>query len=207
MKKALLILTGVSVKPYGMDALNKDPNVLGYFKQNYELIEELDYNQYLDSYTLQTSFNLKYFDPVRLTLNPFRRHKIIQEIEFKIKAWQLTGYEVDLLCHSQGCWVAALTNLHINRAIFTGSPIGFKNSIGRFIVRENIAPGLWSSPLFVCERFLNLYSSKDFVGNVPSLIKKWFFGAKFFKEIDTGTLHDFSQYLNFIILNNLLKFI
>ena len=205
MKKALLILSGITVKTYGMDTLNKDLNVLGYFKRNYELIEELDYNKDLDSYTLQTAFNLKYLDPLRLTLNPFRRHKIIRELESKIKSWQIEGYEVDLLCHSQGCWVSALTNLHINQVIFTGSPVGFKNLLGRSVVRASISRWFWSRPSFTCDKFLNLYSSKDFVGNVPSLEEKWLFGSKLSKEIDCMTSHDFNEYLHFIVVNDLLK--
>jgi hypothetical protein len=205
VKKALLILSGITVKTYGMDTLNKDQNVLGYFKQNYELIEELDYNKHLDSYTLQISFNLKYLDPLRLTLNPFRRHKIIRVLESKIRSLQIEGYEVDLVCHSQGCWVVALTNLHIDQAIFTGSPIGFRNLLGRSIVRASISPWPWSKTPFTCDKFINLYSSNDFVGNVPSLNKEWFFGAKLSKEIDCMTSHDFNEYLHFITTNNLLK--
>lgn len=207
MKNALVILTGISVGPYGVETLNKESALLNYFNNNYDLIQELDYNKHLDSYTIQTKFNLKYLDPVRLRLNPFRRHKIIKEIELAVRELQLQGYNVDFLCHSQGCWVAAMTELNVRNCIFTGSPIGFQNPVGRFIVRANIAPWPWSKPSFRCERFLNLYSTYDFVGRVPSLISKWFFGASSTKEIDCMNSHSFDEYLHFIVRNNLLKFI
>lgn len=207
MKKFLLILSGISVKPYGIETLKTNQVLWKKLIDLYgeENIVELDYNQYLDSFTIQNEFNLKYFDPLRLKLNPFRRNKILKSIENLIETKQNQGYTIDSLCHSQGCWVLALSKAKLNKVIFTGSPIGFENTIGRMIVRQSICPFPWSKPLMSCEIFINLYSDNDFVGHIPSLKEeKWRFGAKETKEIMTGTPHDLDLYSDFILKANLI---
>lgn len=201
MKRCLVVLTGITVKPYGIDTIKLDPRVNSTLISEYgeENIFEIDYNQYLDSWTIQNEFNLKYLDPVRLKLNPFRRHKILVTIERFIKQKQAEGYIVDCLCHSQGCWVLALCKVIVNKVIFTGSPIGFENVFGRFMVRNSICPFPWSTPPLKCFEFINCYSPLDFVGNLSSTRDtKWQFSAQKLTEFCTNTAHDFGEYLHFL---------
>ena len=202
MKKYLIILSGVSVKSYGLETLKHNDELWQKLCSIYgeKNIFEPDYNQYLDSWTIQHNFNLKYLDPLRLKLNPFRRNKILKSIENLIKMKKQQGYEVDAICHSQGCWVLAMCKSKLNKVIFTGSPIGFQSVIGRALVRQSICPFPWSKPNLSCRKIINLYSDYDFIGKFPSLDdKKWRFGAKEFVEVMTSTKHGLDEYADFIL--------
>jgi hypothetical protein len=198
-KKVLFIIPGIGLNAYGLDILKQNNEAWNKLKDKYgeENILELNYNQFLDSWTLPVNFNLIYFDPVRLTLNPFRKHKIIQFIERSIQQKINEGYIVDCLCHSQGCWVLALCNLKINKLTFTGSPLGFENLLGRKIVKFHVGKSK-----LTCASFLNVYSNNDFVGNKP--IKKNIFNAKKVQEINSQTKHGLEYYILFLLKNNYL---
>jgi hypothetical protein len=198
-KKFLIILSGISVKSYGLDTIKANQYIWKDLIANYDGIFEPDYNQFLDTWTIQNEFNLKYFDPLRLTLNPFRKHKIIENIESIIKQKQKEGYRVDCICHSQGCWVLALCDVTVNKILFAGNPIGFEDLIGRAIVRQTICPFPWNSPKLKCFEFINIYSNNDFVGHVPiALDKKWTFKATIVREYNSETNHDLDSYLNYM---------
>lgn len=205
-KKFLIILSGISVESYGLATIKNHPLVWKQLTSAYaDNIFEPDYNQYLDTWTLQNEFNLKYLDPLRLTVNPFRKHKIIASIEKIIKQKQKEGYEVDCLCHSQGCWVLALCDVKVNKVIFTGNPIGFKNLFGRNVVRQSICPWPWSKPKLKCSEVINVYSGNDFVGHIPIIIEqRWRFGATTFFEYESETDHDFNSYLNYMQLHKII---
>jgi hypothetical protein len=98
-----------------------------------------------------------------------------------------------------------MCDVKVDKVIFTGSPIGFKDGIGRFLVRQSIARFPWSKPKLKCNTFINLYSDNDFVGHFPvTKEEKWRFGAENTKEIMTFTGHGFDEYSDFAYKANLL---
>jgi len=210
VKKALILISGIAEHAYGHEQFLA--SIEGEdFAKGFDLVENYDYQPALDAWTLPGKVSRVYMDPVRLRLNLHKSQKVRKGLEDKVKSLKNGGYEVTLVCHSLGCWVAAMSKVEVENVYFFGSPIGWATPVLRSIVRNQIDKLFFPIPLHVANLFVNYYSINDIVGNIPTAFKrngepsKWAFGADRVYEFETYTPHHWPNYMAWVRRNGGLQ--
>lgn len=198
MKKALVLIDGIGTGPYMEEDIKKHPQ----YKKLLEIYDifTLEYQHILDYGTVPGELSRKYADPIRFKLNSFRQKMCVSAAETLIKFLQRQYGKVDAIAHSQGTQILYKSKIHLDKVVMCGSPIGWATPTIRFIVRNDISFFPNTPTPLSCDSLINLYSSNDLVGNVPSIKanKKWAAGSKEIPfEFNTLKSHDFNDYLDF----------
>lgn len=193
MSRALVMIGGIGTKAYMMDKFLPvlgDSDIL----RRYDYIEEIDYQPILDDHAIVMK---KLLDPVRMLLTQ-KGERSINYVQRRVKELSEQYDHIDLVTHSQGCWIGYRCDVKVDNFVCIANPIGFKLFVGAASVRLNIG-----TPKLSCNRILYLYSFMDYVScDIPHNMNKWLCSAKDVTILDTGTGHDVSEYLEWCIKNS-----
>ncbi len=191
--RALVLITGIAEKDYGMSTVRKHK----YYKTLrviYDEIVEIPYQLILDKHALAFKTTL---DPARMVLTRKGR-KVVEYVENRLHRLHRLGFDIDIMSHSLGSWITLKCNVKVKNLILLAPPPGWATPFLRLVVKMNVG-----TPRIRAATMLWLYSKKDPVSKCPPKESKKYNVGRDNYWIETGTSHNMKRYLSYMQLKGI----